>query len=167
MVRREVLVVIFAMYIVVACGPGVTERGERRVEETPIKGAFSNAELIRNPASLREKPAPELAPAMAFRDTLFDFGKVREGEIIEYAFIFTNPGKGPLLISRARSTCGCTVPEWPEAPVPPGGTGRINVRFDTEGKIGQQLKPITVMANTLPGKHVVHLQGEVLPAGAE
>jgi hypothetical protein len=152
------------MYSLVACGPGVAAPEGRRVEETPISGAFSNAELIRNPASLRGNKAPELAPAMVFRDTLFDFGKVREGEIVECAFVFTNTGKGPLLISRARSTCGCTVPEWPEAPVPPSGTGKISARFDTEGKTGPQIKPITIMANTLQGRHVVYLQGEVLPA---
>jgi hypothetical protein len=166
-VRKEVFVLTCASFIFVACGPDLTAHEERRVEETPISGAFSNAELIRNPASLREKASLQTAAAMEFRDTLYDFGKVREGEVVEYAFIFKNTGKGPLLISRARSTCGCTVPEWPEAPVPPGENSKISARFDTEGKAGPQLKPITIMTNTLKGTYVVYLQGEVLPAGTE
>jgi hypothetical protein len=164
-VKNEIFVLSCALHIFVSCRPDLSAHAERRVEETPISGAFSNAELIRNPASLRGKTSPEMAPAMQFRDTLFDFGKVREGEVVEYAFVFKNTGKGPLLISRARSTCGCTVPEWPEAPVPPGENGKISARFDTEGKTGPQLKPITIMTNTLKGSHVVYLQGEVVPAG--
>ena len=136
----------------------------KKVEEIPFSGEFSNSELIRNPTSLRGQLSPEQAPAITFQDTLFDFGQVKEGEIVEYAFVFKNTGRGPLLISRARSTCGCTVPEWPENPIPPGGTGKITARFDTEGKVGDQLKPITISSNTLVGNSKVYLSGKVLPA---
>lgn len=150
-----------------ACKPSLANSEERKVEEIAISGDFHNSELIRNPVSLSGRSSPEQAPVITFQDTLFNFGEVEEGEIVEYAFVFKNTGKGPLLISRARSTCGCTVPEWPENPIPPGGTGKITARFDTEGKAGIQLKPITISANTLQGSSKVYLSGKVLPASSQ
>ena len=147
-----------------ACRPSVPAQEGRKVEEIAFSGDFRNSELIRNPTSLRGQLSPDSAPAITFQDTVFDFGEVREGEVVEYAFVFKNTGKGPLLIARARSTCGCTVPEWPENPIPPGGTGKITARFDTEGKVGVQLKPITISANTPEGNSKVYLSGKVLSA---
>ncbi|HAD11713.1 MAG TPA: DUF1573 domain-containing protein, partial [Saprospirales bacterium] len=62
-----------------------------------------------------------------------------------------------------RSSCGCTVPEWPEEPIPPGGTGEIKAKFDTEGKMKEQKKTITVTANTYPNETKIMLKGMVTP----
>lgn len=150
-----------------ACQLSLTSAEEKKVEEIPLTGAFANSELIRNPTSLSGQVSPDQAARITFQDTIFDFGQVEEGTVVEYAFLFKNTGKGPLLISRARSTCGCTVPEWPENPIPPGGTGEITARFDTEGKVGMQLKPITISANTLEGNSKVYLSGKVLPSSSQ
>lgn len=147
-----------------SCQQQTAQEGQKRVEEIPISGSFSNAELIRNPVSLKDGTT-EMAAVITFADTLFHFGTVDEGEQVERTFTFSNTGKGPLLISRAYSTCGCTVPEWPEAPIPPGEKGAIKVRFDTQGRTGQQLKPVTITANTSPATVKVYLAGEVRPAG--
>ncbi|MBK7474613.1 MAG: DUF1573 domain-containing protein [Haliscomenobacter sp.] len=85
------------------------------------------------------------------------------GVLVERQFEFTNAGKSPLVISRAYSTCGCTVPEWPEAPILPGEKGTLRVRFDTRGKVGEQYKPVYITANTLPATSKVYLIGEVIP----
>ncbi len=81
------------------------------------------------------------------------------------AFRFTNTGKTPLLISEARSSCGCTVPEWPQSPIAPGESGEIRARFDSNGRTGQQQKTITVLANTYPMGTSVRLSGQVLRKG--
>ncbi|MFN8330166.1 MAG: DUF1573 domain-containing protein [Saprospiraceae bacterium] len=61
-----------------------------------------------------------------------------------------------MVISDAKGSCGCTVPDWPREPVPPGGSGVINVQFDSKGKgsdDGQkQSKRVTVTANTNPAQ---------------
>jgi len=67
------------------------------------------------------------------------------------------------LITRAKSTCGCTVPEWPEEPIAPGEEGVISVRFDTKNKSGKQGKPITIIANTYPKDTYLQLLGTVTP----
>lgn len=100
---------------------------------------------------------------MSFDTTVHSFGKIREGEMVEYAFDFTNTGKVALLISDANTSCGCTVAEVPRSPIEPGGQGRILARFDSKGRVGLQRKFIDVRANTFPSSIQLIMEGEVLP----
>ncbi|MBD1394884.1 DUF1573 domain-containing protein [Mucilaginibacter glaciei] len=101
------------------------------------------------------------APAMKFEKETHDFGKLKTGDKVTYAFKFTNTGKSPLIIKDAVATCGCTKPEWPTTPIAPGADGEIKVTFNSAGKMGLQDKQITVTANTNPAQNMVHLIGEV------
>ncbi|MBD1386305.1 DUF1573 domain-containing protein [Mucilaginibacter rigui] len=101
------------------------------------------------------------APVMKFEKETHDFGKIKEGDKVTYAFKFTNTGKSPLIIKDAVATCGCTKPEWPKTPIQPGADGEIKVTFNSATKMGLQDKQITVTANTVPAQSMVHLIGEV------
>ncbi|RFZ90645.1 DUF1573 domain-containing protein [Mucilaginibacter conchicola] len=101
------------------------------------------------------------APVIKLENETHDFGKIKEGDKVTYAFKFTNSGKTPLIIKDAVATCGCTTPEWPKAPVQPGAAGEIKVTFDSANKMGLQDKQITVTANTNPAQTMMHLIGEV------
>jgi hypothetical protein len=79
-----------------------------------------------------------------------DLGKVIMGAKVEVIWRFRNTGNKPLVIERAQPGCGCTVAEKPEAPIAPGGEGRIRAIFDSEGREGTQHKNVLVMANTRP-----------------
>lgn len=94
-------------------------------------------------------------------DSVYDFGTVADGEKVEYSYRFKNTGKTPLVIVSATASCGCTVPEKPENPIPPGETGFIKVVFNSSGRVGQNHKDITVVANTAPIFPVLKLTGEV------
>ena len=102
------------------------------------------------------------APVMKFEKDSHDFGKIKQGDKVNYDFKFTNTGKSPLIISEAHATCGCTIPQWPKTPVKPGESALIQVTFNSAGKTGLQDKQITVTANTVPAQTMVHLIGEVL-----
>lgn len=155
-------VLIFSLVVVWAtsCRTESKQDGDPALREIPLEGSFSNAELIRNPVSADGKATGKTA-SLEFKEAVHAFGIVSEGEIVEYTFHFVNTGEAPLLISRAYSTCGCTVPVWPQEPIKPGEAGEINVRFDTHGKVGAQRKPIYVLANTLPATTTVYMEGEV------
>jgi len=84
---------------------------------------------------------------IAFTDTRHDFGTITEGEIVRHAFHFKNTGEHPLLISKAEASCGCTVPEWPKEPVPPGGEGDIVVQFNSKNRAGHQQKNVLIHSN--------------------
>jgi hypothetical protein len=98
---------------------------------------------------------------MVFQEKVFDFGQINEGDIVEHRFKFTNTGKVPLTILNARSSCGCTTPDWPKDPIPPGGTGDIYAKFNSDGRTGDQAKLIMVTANTFPNEISVKLKGFV------
>lgn len=102
-------------------------------------------------------------PVLTFKEPLFHFEPVREGEEVTHSFAFTNTGKSDLLISYASASCGCTVPEWPKEPIGPGESGVIKATFNTEGKQGKQNKKIVITANTKPELTEVNIEGEVLP----
>jgi hypothetical protein len=93
----------------------------------------------------------------------FNFGVIKDGEVVQHTFQFTNTGKAPLIVRDAKASCGCTVPQWTKEAIAPGGTGRIDVTFNSSGKGGQKVdKRVTVYANTSPAETLLFIKGEVL-----
>ena len=95
-------------------------------------------------------------------DSVYNFGKVTDGEKVEYSFKFRNTGQNPLIISSATASCGCTVPEKPDAPISPGQIGYLKVVFDSKGRVGDVHKDITVRSNAYPAFPILRLIGEVM-----
>ncbi|RYY48980.1 MAG: DUF1573 domain-containing protein [Chitinophagaceae bacterium] len=114
--------------------------------------------------SAKNAAAANAAPtSVQIIDSVFDFGKVKEGEIVEFSYRFKNAGTQPLIVSNATASCGCTIPEKPEAPVMPGETGFIKVKFNSEGRAGTAHKTVSVASNASPAFPDLLLKGEVLP----
>lgn len=141
--------------------------GGKRVEEIRGEGAISNADLVRNPVSADQPLDTVNVAKIAFEEMEYNFGEAYEGDILVHVFTFKNTGKIPLIISDARSTCGCTVPNWPRHPIQPGAEGQIEVRFNTSKKDGPQNKKVTVTANTYPANTELHVFGKVKPSSAD
>jgi hypothetical protein len=97
-------------------------------------------------------------------DSVYNFGKVTDGEKVEYSYRFRNTGKNPLIVSSAVASCGCTVPEKPEEPVRPGEAGFLKVVFNSKGRVGEVHKEITVTSNAYPKFPVLELTGQVVSA---
>ena len=75
-----------------------------------------------------------------------DYGDITKGSNGVRTFTFENTGDAPLEIQGVRSSCGCTIPKKPEAPIEPGKKGEITVRYDTN-RVGVFRKTITVNTN--------------------
>ena len=99
---------------------------------------------------------------MEFQYKQFDFGKIQEGEKVSHTYQFTNTGAEPLLISNAKGSCGCTVPQFPKEPIAPGESGEITVVFNSKSKKGKRNQKVTITANTSPAQTFIYLTGEVL-----
>jgi hypothetical protein len=95
-------------------------------------------------------------------DSSYNFGKVTDGEKVEYNYRFKNTGSRPLVIISASGSCGCTVPQKPEKPVLPGEIGFIKVVFDSKGRVGDTHKTVTVLSNAKPEFPQLMLTGEVV-----
>ena len=161
---------LFAMVILVlsvtmiACQNGADEaREEARESLTTTTGNEVNPQTTANPSSVAAEQSAPVGPTtvMKFEHTDYEFGTVKEGEKVSHTYTFTNTGDEPLIISSAKGSCGCTVPKWPSEPIAPGGTGVIDVVFDSKGKPGKQAKRVTVNANTVPAQTFLNISGMV------
>lgn len=154
---KSTLLLLFSLLLLSSC----ESEPERGVVEVDTDGSISS--IIRSPVRA-DGPVDTINVAkMQFDEVLYDFGETRRGEVVEHTYRFRNVGRIPLVISNARSTCGCTVPRWPEQPVQPGDGGEIVVRFDTKDQEeNYQNKPIEITANTYPSKTELRLIGRVV-----
>ncbi len=103
-------------------------------------------------------------PTLDFDKTTHDFGTIDEGDVVEHTFSFTNNGDAPLVITSAKGSCGCTVPNWTKEPVAPGESGEMVVKFNSRGKRNQQNKSVRVTANTESGKETLQIKVFVTPS---
>ena len=95
-------------------------------------------------------------PAIEFTSQVVDYGEIKRGSDGIRSFEFTNTGNQPLVIAKVYSSCGCTIPKKPEAPIAPGEKGEIQVKYDTN-RVGPIRKTITVNSNA-EGTPIVSLK---------
>ncbi len=99
-------------------------------------------------------------PVMTFEVLEYNFGTIKQGDIVTREYKFKNTGKEPLIINEAHGSCGCTVPDYPKEPIKPNGSGVIKVTFNSAGKMGAQDKTVTLTYDT-DKTIVLHLKGTV------
>lgn len=99
--------------------------------------------------------------SIAFEETEYNFGDIYQDTQNEHIFKFKNNGQNPLIIKSANGSCGCTVPEYPKEPIPPGGTGEIKVVYSPGKQENQQTKTVTIVANTEPSTIVLTIKANV------
>lgn len=158
---KSVLFFAAVLMIFTACKD---RNAEKRIAE--LESRLAESEGKNKPsvtpamAAPEEKPEGPL-PTMEFETTNHDFGTIKEGDVVEYTYKFTNNGAAPLIIQGAQGSCGCTASDWTKDPVPVGGTGYVKAKFDSNGKKDLQNKTVTVTANTWPKQTVVHFKAMV------
>tara|TARA_R110001583_G_scaffold58714_5_gene174834 strand:- start:1443 stop:1886 length:444 start_codon:yes stop_codon:yes gene_type:complete len=101
------------------------------------------------------------APVFEFETDVIDYGKIEQNADGLRVFKFKNVGKSPLVISKVQSSCGCTVPKKPEAPIMPGATGEIEVKYATN-RLGGFNKTITIFSNATEPNKQIRIKGIVL-----
>lgn len=160
------LLAFVALFSLASCGgdSASSTKDEARASLT----ADAAAPTAANPASpVAAAPAVPVGPltSLEFTEDTYDFGEVMEGDKVVYEYAFKNTGNEPLIISNAKGSCGCTVPDWPREPIPVGGSSVIKVQFDSKGKgkVGgqPQSKRVTITANTDPAQTFLTIKGKV------
>ncbi|MFP9098381.1 DUF1573 domain-containing protein [Flavobacterium sp. RHBU_24] len=104
-------------------------------------------------------------PVIKFAEPEFDFGTIKQGDKVEHTFKFTNEGTADLIISDAKASCGCTVPDWTKDPVAPGKDGEVHVVFNSAGKSGEVSKTVTLTLNTEKGSETVSFKANIKTDG--
>lgn len=99
-----------------------------------------------------------------FSKEVHDYGNIKYDGDPYCSFEFKNTGNEPLIISNAKGSCGCTVPEWPKEPIAPGAKGAIRVKYDTK-RPGPINKSVTITSNAINSPDmIIRIKGEVGPA---
>lgn len=122
---------------------------------------FSNEKALPNVVKDTAK-RPDKITVMTFDKVEHDFGVIKQGDIVDYSFKFKNTGDNDLIITDAKGSCGCTVPDYPREAIKPGESGKIKVSFDSKKKSGQQLKSITIFANTQKLKEILKIKSTIV-----
>lgn len=99
-------------------------------------------------------------PKMEFETSVMDYGLIEHNADGKREFVLTNTGNAPLIISNAKGSCGCTVPTWPKAPIAPGESASIGVKYATN-RIGKFTKTITLTTNSPEKTKILTIKGEV------
>lgn len=107
---------------------------------------------------------PKDKASMKVAEAVHDFGIVKESDgPVSVEFSFVNEGGANLIIYDATAECGCTIPEYPKAPVAPGKAGKIKVTYNPLGHPGAFDKVVTVKTNGKPSKVRLKVRGTVVP----
>ena len=96
-----------------------------------------------------------------FETTVIDYGTIEKGSNGLRVFKFKNTGNAPLVVSSVKSSCGCTVPKKPKAPILPGESGEIEVKYDTK-RVNPIRKTITVTSNAETPTVALKIKGNVI-----
>lgn len=113
-------------------------------------------------AVLAQKKADEV---VKFKETVYDFGKIKQGVPVTHDFEFTNVSDKPVVVENATASCGCTTPSWPQAPVAKGKADKIKAGFNAAAP-GAFTKQITVKLAGVDLPTQLTIKGEVLNAEA-
>ncbi|MCK9426861.1 MAG: DUF1573 domain-containing protein [Ignavibacteriaceae bacterium] len=93
------------------------------------------------------EPSQVATPKLQFEKTLHDFGKIKEGSIVDYTFKYKNVGSAPLEISHVRTSCGCTAAVISGKSLKPKEEGTLKVEFDSSNREGVVTRTITLTSN--------------------
>lgn len=97
-------------------------------------------------------PTNQAQPKIEIPEKSFNFGLIGSQDVVEQEFIIRNVGDAPLTISRAYTTCGCTVAEISASVIPPGKVATIKLIYDAgyHDTAGQTVRRGLIIENNDP-----------------
>lgn len=98
---------------------------------------------------------------ITFDAETMDYGTIEQNSNGERTFTFTNNGNAPLIISKVKSSCGCTIPSYSKTPIAPNTSSVITVKYDTK-RVGAFSKTITVTSNATEQIILLKVRGNVV-----
>lgn len=150
---KNILMICTALAVLSSCGNATKSTDESTAAvDTTIEALDTTSEATSTGAA---------AGVIEYAETVYDFGTVKEGDIVEHVFTFKNTGKEPVILNQVSASCGCTTPDYTKTPILPGATGEIKVSFNSAGQAGVQQKIVTVSSNSENGVTTVQLKGTV------
>lgn len=105
-------------------------------------------------------------PQMKFDREVNSMGAVLWANPVTSVFRFTNMGNEPLEIFDVKTSCACTVAEWPQKPIEPGQSGQILAVFDAKA-LGHFYKEVEIKSNATSEPVYLQMEGKVVASGED
>lgn len=141
---------------------GVSEKNLRNklgMADTKSAPRFTN-DVKRN---REEKMSLMPRTTMSVNDSLFDFGTITDGDVVQHTYLVKNEGDKPLFIANVQTSCGCTAPQFPDEPILPGAVGSVVLEFSSAGKEGHVVKKALIVANADNAPFPIAFEAQVNP----
>lgn len=104
---------------------------------------------------------PAAPSSLQWNETVHDFGKIKQNDPGTVTFTAKNITSAPVIITQARSSCGCTVAEYTKEPIKPGESGSVKATYNTS-RVGPFTKTVTVTIEGNTNVQILTIKGEVL-----
>lgn len=151
--NRLAIIILFINFLI-ACQATKTKE-ELPKSQNPYIDAIQNSATADNPSD-----SSHIA-IIRIPEQNFNYGTLSVGDTFKHDFKFYNSGNARLLINSIQGTCGCTRATYPTGFISPGDSGIIKVTFVPTDNVGEQDKPMTIIANTRPNMTVIQFKGIV------
>lgn len=115
--------------------------------------------------SLAALAQPKADDVAKFNVEKHDFGKVKVGNPVTYAFEIKNISDKPLVVENSWASCGCTTPEKIVDPIMPGQSAMLKVQYNAAA-VSPFSKDVYVQFAGVGAPKTVQITGEVLSAEA-
>ena len=86
-------------------------------------------------------------PKLTIEKTDIDLGEIKEGGVVNYELKVWNRGSDTLRINDIKTSCSCISASGEIKPIPAGGSGNINVVFNSADRHGSQKKYVYLFSN--------------------
>lgn len=87
------------------------------------------------------------APIASISEKKWNFGEIKQGDVVKHQFEVKNTGKSELIIRKVKASCGCTAIKPAKTILAPGETTLIAAEFNSKGKSGRQTKTVRIVSN--------------------
>lgn len=86
-------------------------------------------------------------PKAGLPQSKLSFGSVKRGEVVVLTYTVNNTGNAPLLLLDSEVSCSCTEVKFDKAPVLPGNSTVVEVKFNTKTVWGRQDRFVYLTTN--------------------
>lgn len=115
--------------------------------------------------SLAVMAQPKADDVAKFNVEKHDFGKIKQGTPVTYAFEIKNISDKPLVVENSWASCGCTTPEKIADPIMPGASVPLKVQYNAAA-VSPFTKDVFVKFAGIDQPKSVQITGEVLTTEA-
>ena len=86
-------------------------------------------------------------PKIVPMEEVYDFGDIKEGEIVAHNFVIFNKGTNTLKIEKVKASCGCTAANPTKTELEPEDSTSVKVEFNSKNRRGAQRKFVYIFSN--------------------